>query len=77
MKSFIFWISGTIAGALIGYGIAMIFDFNLFISVGCGLIFGSTTAITLNILRDKEVDYGEKEPPKSTTDPVLNELHNG
>lgn len=71
MKSFIFWISGLIIGALAGYLTAMYFGLNYIIAVSCGLVLGSTTAITINILRSHDEEHipvrekatqGKKDP---------------
>ena len=65
MKSFLFWIGGLIVGALAGYGIAIYFGFSPVLSIGCGIIMGSTAAITYNILRDDEdEDDGENNLPE-------------
>lgn len=54
MKSFIFWLAGLIIGALFGYAIAVFFELNSILAISCGIIVGSTMAITINILRSKE-----------------------
>lgn len=54
MKNFFFWLGGLITGALAGYLSAIFFGFNTILAVCCGIVLGSTTAITLNILRDED-----------------------
>ena len=68
MRSFVYWIGGTLIGALAGYGLALFMNIYIPVAVFAGSILGSTTAITIRILRAKNADLNETDDsPHSAT----------
>lgn len=57
MKSFLIWIFCLIIGAAAGFGISLLFDMNLYLLLGIGLIAGSSMGITWNIHRERNVEF--------------------
>lgn len=73
MKSFIIWLLGTLFGAAVGYGISILADMNELLFISIGVILGSTSAITYNIHREKDISLDELEVEQQTkgVDPDL------
>lgn len=71
MKSFLTWIAGIAIGGFAGYGISFIFEADLFLLVGIGILIGSSVGITINIHRDDDFelppgDSFEADPDSET-----------
>ena len=54
MKSFFTWLVAIIIGAIFGYLVNVLTGYNLYLSIGIGIILGSTIGITINIHRKKQ-----------------------
>lgn len=63
MKSTLYWISGVLIGAALGYGVSHVFNLNMYFLIVAGAIIGSSATIASNIQRSKEVHFpiGEED----------------
>ncbi|MFP8489020.1 hypothetical protein ACKGJO_07940 [Gracilimonas sp. Q87] len=60
MKSFLIWLLATFIGAALGFGISWLTGINLYLSLGIGIILGSSAGVTANMDRVREIGYGLK-----------------
>lgn len=44
-----------------GFGVSYLIGFNMYLAVGLGIIFGSTTGVTINIHRDRDIQLPDTE----------------
>lgn len=79
MKSFVFWFLATLIGAGIGYGISWLIGINPYLSIGIGLILGSSAGVTANIHRGEQVLNFEQDDQEKKSEPEasLNDIKNG
>ena len=63
MKSFFIWLIAVIIGGISGFGISYLIGFNVYLTVGLGIILGSTVGVTINIHRDGDDELPDKELP--------------
>lgn len=61
MKSVLIWLSAVVIGGGIGYGIGVFNDLNIYLTVGLGIIVGSSIGVTINIHRERDFDFFEDE----------------
>ncbi|MFD2533078.1 hypothetical protein [Gracilimonas halophila] len=61
MKSFFIWLIAVIIGGMSGFGVSYLIGYNMYLAVGLGIIFGSTTGVTINIHRDRDIQLPDNE----------------
>lgn len=61
MKSVLIWLSAVVIGGGIGYGIGILSELNIYLTVGLGIIVGSSIGVTINIHRERDFDFFEDE----------------
>lgn len=61
MKSFFIWFIALIVGALLGFGASYLIGLNVYLSVGVGIILGSSAGVTINVHREKEDEFPMEE----------------
>lgn len=54
MKSFFIWLIAVIIGGMSGFGVSYLLGLNLYLTVGVGIILGSSAGVTINIHRERD-----------------------
>lgn len=61
MKSIFIWLFAIVIGGSVGYGVGFLSELNMYLTIGLGIIVGSSIGVTINIHREREFDFFEDE----------------
>lgn len=54
MKSFFIWLIAIIIGGLSGFGVSYLTGLSIYLTVGVGIILGSSAGVTINVHRERD-----------------------
>lgn len=61
MKSFVYWLIATLFGFTLGYGLSWVTGLSIYLSLGIGVIIGSSVGVTFNIHRERDSKIYKQE----------------